>query len=200
MQYDEQIPQNILYILQNKEQYTFEKLNETLQWLIANNFTSESIELNNYIVSLQQSSYHNTEKQVSYNNQFYNNSQSLQSNTNYNRRNINQNYTKYEGSQTSLWTTYAEAFYYILLIVCIIGGAYIGRMFAYSETTVILFCLIGCLIGFIVGFILIAPMMTYITLCENISTMTNNTAELLYKIDETNSLLAEAIDNIEYRC
>ena len=66
MQYNEQLPQNILYILQNKDQYTFEKLNEVLQWLISNNFTNESIELNNYITSLQQSSYHNTINQDYY--------------------------------------------------------------------------------------------------------------------------------------
>lgn len=198
MQYNEQLPQNILYILQNKDQYTFEKLNEVLQWLISNNFTNESIELNNYITSLQQSSYHNTINQDYYNSQFYNNNQNLQNNTNYNVNQFNQSNIKYEGSKTSIWTTYAEIFYYITLIVITIAGAYIGRMLAYSDSTVILFCFIGCLIGFIVGFILIAPMMTYITLCENISTMTDNTAELLYKIDETNSLLAKDIDNISF--
>lgn len=62
----------------------------------------------------------------------------------------------------------------------VIGGA----MFSLDENTV-LGVILGGGFGFIVGFALVAFAMLFITISENIAIMTDNTARILSKLDES---------------
>lgn len=167
MSYDNSMPQNIIYILDHKEEYSITELTNTIQWLRENNYYIEANGLENYINSL---TYDNDE--------YYD--------------------SEHKGSQSNIWTTYLKISCYICLIILTILGFIIGSSFgnpSYNLSKFIMISLIGGGIGFIIGFISVAIIMAFVTLCENISTIADNTAKLLYKLDETNSLIVEDIDN-----
>jgi len=85
----------------------------------------------------------------------------------------------YQGSKTMIWTNYLEVSCYISIIVTTVIGIWLGDFFVGGLGFVL-----GGLIGFIIGFVSNATIMMIITMCNNISILTDNTAKILAKLDE----------------
>ena len=84
----------------------------------------------------------------------------------------------YQGSKTTIWTNYLELSCYISIIVTTVIGIWLGSLIGGLGS------LLGGAIGFIIGFVANATIMMIITMCNNISIMTDNTAKILAKLDE----------------
>lgn len=154
------LDREIQEVIQNKETYTLSKLENTLEWLKENGYHSEAEELQVYIEN------YGRENEDSGDTVIYSNGR------------------KYEGSKTSLWTDYLKITCVILWGINTIAGLFIGVLIGKITDYAFLTTLIGTGLGFMSGFVMVAVAMTFITMCENISTMTDNTAKILAKLDE----------------
>ena len=147
------IDKEILDVIHNKEDYTFGKLEETSQWLKDNGYTEDATQIENYM--------QNFEKQ-------YNDSYQSYANSKGNR-----------GSKTTLWASYLKTLCYISLVSITVLGAIIGGAIFSITDNVAIGVLLGLVLGFVLGFNIVAVAMLFITMNENISTMTDNTAKML---------------------
>ena len=156
---ENRLDEKTLEILKNKELYTKEKLAETLMHLkeMGNN-TKEIQELKEYIKSLKS----DDEEQSK----------------------IYSNGNTYMGSKSNIWSNYVKAICYIFWGLDIILGVVIGALIVGAGGGAFFGGLIGGVVGFILGFVTIAIIMVFITLCENISIIADNSAKILAKLDE----------------
>ena len=144
-------------IFTHKEEYRKETLEEVEKWLMDNEYTAESKELQMYIESIEQDDYEDVDTIISQNNKTY------------------------IGSKSKIWTTYLKMICYIQWIIDILLFILIGILEAESP---LIGGVLGALIGLIIGFMVIATIMTFITMCENVAITTDNTAKILMGIDE----------------
>lgn len=93
---------------------------------------------------------------------------------------------KYKGSKSNIWAGYLKSLCYFGWALSTAFGIFMGYAFMERESASRQFAamLFGGGIGFVLGFIAIAVVMLIITACENIATITDNTALILSKMDE----------------
>lgn len=95
--------------------------------------------------------------------------------------------TEYEGSKSGVWASYLKFNCYLGWGLNIVLGLFLGYMIAEDEPQVAMATtMLGGVIGFLLGFMQIAVSMLFITTCENIAIITDNTSMLLKRMDEKN--------------
>lgn len=87
----------------------------------------------------------------------------------------------YEGSSGTAWTSFASGMCYLAWILFTILGGVLGAM-TYNPGLL----LIGLVIGFLIGFIAICMPMILLSISKNIATTTDNTVEILKRLDGRN--------------
>lgn len=137
-------------VLENKDDYELDELEEALQWFKSNGYLDEAEEIESYLEAIE-----NEEEEINYNGK-----------------------ETYKGSKSNIWVLYIKIVCDIFFVLIMLAGTIIGTMWGVFGA------IIGTIIGVIVGFITIAPLMVGVTMCENISIMTDNTAKILMKLDE----------------
>lgn len=152
----------ILDIIKHKEQYRSDKLKETSQWFRDNGYTNEAEEIEIYL-------------------------KNSESDKNETSTIIHINGREYEGSKTNVWSNFMKTICYIFCGISTILFGVIGGGLFYGNNLVVLGVLLGALVGFILGFVSIAVVMLFVTMSENISILTNNSAKILAKLDEINN-------------
>ena len=159
------LDKQIAEILTHKEEYTREKLIETLSYLKENGNEKESIELEefikNYDISVGEA------EGIVYSGG-----------------------RAYKKSKGNVWIDYCKIACYIFwawttLSWMVIGG-YVGHLtLSINEgADIFIGVMLGGIGGFIIGFVIIAVGMLFITMAENVATMTDRATEILIILRE----------------
>lgn len=152
---DNGLDKKIVEILEHKEEYTREKLVETLSYLKGNGNEKEALELEKYIKSCDI----NMEETAGV---------------------VYSKGRAYKKSRGNAWIQYLKIVCYIfwalVTLICMVVGNHLGYEGAGAF--------IGGIIGFIIGFVIIAVVMLNITMAENVATITDRVTEILVKLEE----------------
>ena len=170
----------------HKENYEKSLLKKTELWLLRNGYIEECIELGSYIDSLEQGlSYDYDESEDNINSlEQYEDDYILKTKNNRKYNNKSYHNKVYHGSKSKIWTSYLKVTCFFTWFINIVLSMFICGSFLRGDR--IYGVAIGALVGFISGFLNLPLIMTFITMCENISTTTDNTAKILMGIDKLN--------------
>lgn len=162
---NEKLDKQIIEILEHKEEYTREKLIETLLYLKENGIEKETLELEEFIKNYDAN---------------MGESESI----------VFSGGKAYKKSRGNVWIEYCKIACYIFWIwstlsLMVIGG-YVGNLTLSSNggTNIFIGGVLGAIGGFIIGFIIIAVAMLFITMAENVATITDRATEILIKLGD----------------